>query len=188
MREKEAVVRRARAEYFPTLSAVGDVGGVLSRGRFNVGEPALNTGWFNIAQPTYGVGFRFDWSLFEGGARERKVELAEAERRAAEQEVAVARDRALSEVWKAYTDVRLGFRRLDVASAVVKASESSYEATLKSYRLGLGTLVDLLAARRELSRARFQEVDTKVQLLDASVTLAFSTGGVAPSSPQGTAR
>jgi outer membrane protein TolC len=115
------------------------------------------------------------------------VELAEAERRAAEQEVAVARDRALSEVWKAYTDVRVGFRRLDVASAVVKASESSYEATLKSYRLGLGTLVDLLAARRELSRARFQEVDTKVRPR-CVVTLAFSTGGVAPSSPQGTAR
>ena len=39
VREKEAVVRRARAEYFPTLSAVGDVGGVLSRGRYNWGNP-----------------------------------------------------------------------------------------------------------------------------------------------------
>src|SRR5262249_42717636 len=85
------------------------------------------------------------------------------------------------EVWKAYTDVRLAFRRLDVASALVKASESSYEAILRSYRLGLSTLVDLLAARRELSRARFQEVDTKLSLLDASVTLAFSTGDASSS-------
>ena len=69
----------------------------------------------------------------------------------------------------------------------MKASERSYEATLKSYRLDLGTLVDLLAPRRE-SAARFQEVDTKLQLLDAPVTLAFSTGEVAPSSPQGTVR
>jgi outer membrane protein TolC len=84
--------------------------------------------------------------------------------------------------------VRLGFRRLDVARALVKASESSYEAVLRSYRLELGTLVDLLAARRELSRARFQEVETKVQLLDASVALAFSTGEVAPSTPRGTSR
>jgi len=83
-------------------------------------------------------------------------------------------------VWKAYSDVRLGFRRLDVANALVKASESSYEAILRSYGLGLGTLVDLLAARRELSRARFQQVETKVQLLDASVNLAFSTGEGAP--------
>ena len=44
----------------------------------------------------------------------------------------------------------------------VKASESSYEDSLRSYRLGLSTLIDLLAARRELSRARFMEVDTKL--------------------------
>jgi outer membrane protein len=186
VREKEAAVRSARADYFPTLSLAGDVGGEVARSRFNTGTGFGS--WFNIAEPTYGAGLRLEWQLFEGGARARKVELAEAERRAAEQEVSAARDRAINEVWKAYTDVRLGFRRLDVASALVKASESSYEATLRSYRLGLGTLVDLLAARRELSRARFQEVETKLQLLDASVTLAFSTGEVAPSSPPGTVR
>jgi outer membrane protein len=183
VREKEAAVRRARADYFPTLSLGADVGGELARFRYDVG--AGTTGiWSNIGQITYGAGLRLEWQLFEGGARERKVELAEAERRAAEQEITAARDRAINEVWKAYTDVRLGFRRLDVASALVKASESSYEAILRSYRLGLGTLVDLLAARRELSRARFQEVETKVQLLDASVTLAFSTGEAAPSPPR----
>jgi len=183
VREKEAVERRARADYFPTLSLVGDVGGELSRARFSASG---RTGdYFNVGQPTYGGGLRFEWQLFEGGARERKVELAEAERRAAEEEVTAARDQAISEIWKAYTDVRLGFRRLGVASALVKASESSYEAVLRSYRLELGTLVDLLGARRELSRARFQEVETKLQLLDASVALAFSTGEAPPSPSQG---
>jgi outer membrane protein len=184
VREKEAAVRRARADYFPTLSLAADVGGELARTRFEAGGVTQN--WFNVGQLTYGAGLRLEWQLFEGGARQRKVELAEAERRAAEQEVSAARDRAINEVWKAYTDVRLGFRRLDVAGALVKASESSYEAILRSYRLGLGTLVDLLAARRELSRARFQEVDTKLQLLEASVTLAFSTGEPAPPPSRGT--
>jgi len=183
VREKEAVVRRARADFFPTLSVVADVGGEMARTRYDVGT--ATTSWFNTGQLTYGAGVRLEWPLFEGGARQRKVELAEAERRAAELEVASARDRAINEVWKAYSDVRLAFRRLDVASALVKASESSYEAILRSYRLGLGTLVDLLAARRELSRARFQEVETKVQLLDASVVLAFSTGEALPSPPRG---
>jgi outer membrane protein TolC len=44
--------------------------------------------------------------------------------------------------------------------------------------VGLGTLTDLLAARRELSRARFVELDTKVQLLEASAALAFTTGEI----------
>ena len=180
VREKEAAVRRARADYYPTLSLGADVGGELARSRFEAG--GVTTNWSNTAQPTYGAGFNLAWQIFDGGARKRKVELAEAERRIAEQEVSAARDRAINQVWKAYTDARLAFRRLDVASALVKASESSYEAILRSYRLGLSTLVDLLAARRELSRARFQEVDTKLSLLDASVTLAFSTGEAAPSS------
>jgi outer membrane protein len=94
--------------------------------------------------------------------------------------VTTVRDRAIREVWTAYTDVRLAVRRLDVAAALVDASQKSYEATLESYRRGLGTLIDLLAARRQLSRARFVGLDTKLQLLDASAALAFATGEPPP--------
>jgi outer membrane protein len=179
VRAKEADVRRARAAYFPTLSLIGDVSTITGQARITGGN--RDTGWFGAVQPSYGVGLSFEWNLFEGGATRRRVELAEAERRAAENEVTAARDRAISEVWKAYTDVRLAVRRLDVAAALVTASEQSYESILESYRHGLGTLTDLLAARRELSRARFVEVDAKLQLLNASAGLAFTTG----ESPQG---
>jgi outer membrane protein len=99
--------------------------------------------------------------------------------------VTVARDRTIREVWTAYTDVRLAVRRLDVADALVDASQKSYEATLESYRRGLGTLIDLLASRRELSRARFVALDTKLQLLEASSALAFATGEPAPGGQPG---
>ena len=179
VRAKEAEVRRARAAYFPTLSLVGDVSSILGQARITGGNK--NTGWFSAAEPNYGIGLFLEWNIFEGGATRRRVELAEAERRAAEGEVTAARDRAVSEVWKAYTDVHLAVRRLDVATALVTASQQSYESILESYRHGLSTLADLLAARRELSRARFVEVDTKLQLLNASSGLAFTTGD----SPQG---
>ena len=60
----------------------------------------------------------------------------------------------------------------------MEASQQSYEDSLKSYRVGLGTLTDLLAARRELSRARFVELDTKVQLLESLAALAFTMGDI----------
>jgi outer membrane protein len=183
VRAKEADVRRARAAYFPTLSLVGDVSSILGRARITGGN--RNTGWFSAAEPNYGIGIALEWNIFEGGATRRRVELAEAERRAAEQEVTVARDRAVNDVWKAYTDVHLAIRRLDVAAALVTASEQSYESILESYRHGLGTLTDLLAARRELSRARFVEVDTKLQLMNASAALAFTTGDSPPGQPPG---
>ncbi len=173
LRGKEAEVRRARAAYFPTLSLVSNVN-VLA-GRVKITGGTQSTGWFNAAEPSGGAGLLFEWNLFEGGATRREVELVEAERRAAEDEVIAARDRAIREVWKAYTDVRLAVRKLDVAAALAEASRLSYEATLESYRQGLGTLIDLLAARRELSHARFVELDTKLQLYTASAALAFNT-------------
>ena len=98
-----------------------------------------------------------------------------SERRAAEAEMEDSRDKAMSQVWNAYTDVKLALRRLDVAAALVTASERSYESTLASYTLGLSTLLDLLAARRERSRAQFTALDTKTRLLTASAALAFAT-------------
>jgi outer membrane protein len=177
LRAKEAEVRRARADYFPTLSLVSNVNTIAGRAKITGGNQP--TGWFSAAEPSYGVGLFFQWNLFEGGATQRKVELAEAERRAAQDEVTAIRDKAIRDVWKAYTDVRLAVRRLDVAAALVDASEKSYGSTLESYRRGLETLTNLLAARRELSRARFVELDTRVQLLNASAALAFTTGGPA---------
>ena len=179
LRGREAEVRRARAAYFPTLSLAAN-GNVLT-GRIKITGGNQPTGWLSATEPGYGAGLLLEWNIFEGGATQRRVELAEAERRAAEAEVTAARDQAIRDVWKAYTDVRLAFRRLDVAAALVDASQKSYESTLESYRGGLETLTNLLAARRELSHARFVELDTKVQLLNASAALAFSTG--AP--PQG---
>jgi outer membrane protein len=176
LRASEAELKRARAAYWPTLSLVGNVGSILGDARITA--DGKSTGWFGATQPSYGVGLSLEWEIFDGGARRRKVELAESARRSAQDEITAQRDRAVSEVWKAYTDVKLAFRRLDVAAALVDASEQSYEDSLKSYRVGLGTLTDLLAARRELSRARFVQLDTKVQLLESSAALAFTTGEV----------
>ena len=54
VREKEATVRRARADYFPTLSLGADVGGELARFKYELGT--VNTNWSNIGQLTYGAG------------------------------------------------------------------------------------------------------------------------------------
>jgi len=174
LRASEAEVSRARAAYWPTLSLVGDVGSILGRARINA--DGTSTGWFGATQPSYGIGLALEWEVFDGGARRRRVEMAESARRTAQDEITATRDRAISEVWKAYTDVKLASRRLNVAAALLEASQLSYEDSLRSFGLGLGTLTDLLAARRELSRARFVELDTKVQLLESSAALAFSTG------------
>src|SRR5712664_3318289 len=103
LRASEAEGSRARAAYWPTLSLVGDVGSILGSARITA--DGKSTGWFGATQPSYGVGLALEWDIFDGGARRRKVELAESARRAAQDEITATRDRAVSEVWKAYTYV-----------------------------------------------------------------------------------
>jgi outer membrane protein TolC len=159
-----------------TLDA--NVGYAFAAARSHVGS--TTEPWFSASGPTYGVRVGVTWQIFDGGRRRRQVELAEAQLREAEAEVDTARDRTINEVWRAYTDAKLAIRRLEVAAALVDAAQKSYDSQYEAYHVGTGTLVDLLAARRELSRAQFVELDTKVRVLTSVAALAYANGDLGP--------
>ena len=174
LREKEADIRRARAAYYPTLSFQGAAGGAFERARMDMEGQKLP--WASTQQPTWGVGLVLSWSLFDGGARKRKLEIAKSGREAAQDELESFRDRAISQVWRYYSDTKLAIRRLEVAAALVEASEKSYQQTFEAYQNGLSSLVDVLVARRELSQARYTQLDTRATVLESSAALAFASG------------
>lgn len=178
LREKEAEIRRARASYYPALSFQGEAGGAFEQAWMNVEGheiPRVST-----QQPTWGMGLALTWSLFDGSARKRKLEIAKSEHEAAQHELDDSRDKVISQVWRYYSDTKLAIRRLEVAAALVEASEKSYQQTLESYQNGLSNLVDLLAARRELSQARYTQLDTRTSVLQSAAALAFASGDLGP--------
>ncbi len=174
LRAKEADVREARADRHPVLALSSNINTIS--GGVQIVAGSTSTGWFSSTQPSGGVLLSFEWNIFDGGLAHRKIEKAESERRTAEEEVTIARDKAIQDVWKAYTDVQLALRKLDVSATLVEASQKSYDASLEANRRGLGTLTDLLTSRRQLSHAQFVQLDAKLQLLNASSALAFATG------------
>jgi len=178
LREKEAEIRRAQAAYLPTLSFLGNAGGAYEHSQLTLEGSA--SPWVSTKQPTWGMGLALTWSLFEGGARKRKLEIARAEREAAQHELEDARDKAISQVWRFYTDTKLAIRRLEVAAALVEASEKSYQQTFEGYQHGLTSLVDVLGARRELSQANYTMLDTRATLLESAAALAFASGDLGP--------
>ena len=178
LREKEAEIRRTRAAYFPTLSFTGGAGGAFARSQITL--EGSTAPWVSRDQPTYFVGLNLTWSLFEGGARRHKLEIARSEREAAQHELEDARDKAISQVWRYYTDTKLALRRLEVAAALVEASEKSYQQTFEGYQHGLSTLVDVLTARSSLSSARYTQLDTRTTLLESTAGLAFASGDLGP--------
>jgi outer membrane protein len=174
LRQKEEGVHQARADYYPTLSFRGEAGGISGRAQATVGGTAFS--WASATEPTWNVGVALNWPLFEGGARKRKLEIAKSEQAAAQHTVEDAKNQAISQVWRFYSDTRLAIHRLDVASSLVEASEKSYQQTFEAYQNGLSSLVELLQARSELSRARYAQIDTRATLLKSAAALAFASG------------
>jgi outer membrane protein TolC len=178
LREKEADIRRARAAYYPTLSFLGNVGGAYANSQLTLNGNSSD--FVSTRNPIWGIGATLTWPLFEGGARKRKLEIARSEREAAQHELEDARDKAISQVWRYYTDTKLAIRRLEVAAALVEASEKSYEQTFAGYQNGLSSLVDVLGARRALSSAQYTQLETRSTLLESAASLAFASGDLGP--------
>jgi outer membrane protein len=178
LREKEADIRRARAAYYPTLTLQGAAGGAFDRAQIDTDGQKLP--WASTQQPSWGIGLALTWPIFDGGARKRKLEIAKSQREAAKHDLVDSRDKAISQVWRYYSDTKLAIRRLEVAAALVEASQKSYQQTFEAYQNGLSSLVDVLAARRELSQARYTQLDTRATVLQSTAALAFASGDLGP--------
>src|SRR2546428_264901 len=155
------------------VSLSGSVGQNVQR--YRVGPPF---GTFTTNETEYGAFLNFEWKLFDGFERENALREATSQRGAAEADLAALELRAIREVWKAYADVKTALRKRDYALALLTASEEAYASTLESYRTaGLATVLDLVAAQRDLARARTTEIQSRAELLATSAALTFAAGG-----------
>ena len=166
----------------PTLGFAGDVGGIWRDFR---GGPPFHSHEF--AEPLYGTFLNFEWTLFDALERENTLREAESQRGAAEAELESVRLGVLRDVFKSYADAKTAAGKYEFATALLTAATESYDATLETYRNGLGDFVELLAAERELARARFTIISSKADLLTASAALAFSAGAGPAATPAPTA-
>jgi outer membrane protein TolC len=171
LRAREAEVRRAKAAYFPRIGVTGNVGGALRD--YRAGPPFAS---HTDDEAVYGAFLGVEWNLFDGFARENTVREAEAGAGAARADVAALQLKLLREVWKAYADAKTALRKHEFASALLRASEDAYAATSESFRAGLGSFLDVLAAERDLARARMTAIASRADVLTSSAALAFAAG------------
>jgi outer membrane protein len=177
LRAKDAEIRKARSEYYPRITALGNLGQNIGRVRVDSGP------WSTVNEPQYGFAIALELPLFDAGLRNKRLALAQSERRAAEDELNLARDRTIREVVKAYDDVKVAFRKREAAVALLAAADRAYVAALQSYRRGVGTYIDVATAQTHLTRARTSDTETRALVFTASAALAFSTGEITPPLP-----
>jgi outer membrane protein TolC len=177
LRAKQAEVRAARADFYPTVAVTG-----------NVGDATLNTSiedspYFGGEHTVYGADVVVELPIFDGFERLQKLRIAEADLKSAESELAEARDSAVREVWKAYTDFRTALREEDAATRLQTAAENAYQAVLESYKNGLSTYPEVVNAERDLTSARAVGHSTRAAIFTGAAALALSIGELAKPRP-----
>ncbi len=170
---KEDQIRKVRAEYYPKVAIDAHV----SETELDVS--IAGSKYFGDNQPSWGAFLTVSVPIFDGFARRHKMEMAEAELHGAENELAGARDGAVREVWKAYTDFKTALRKQDSAAKLVTASQNAFDAVLESYKNGLSTYPEIVSAQRNLTSARSVSHDTQAAIFTTTTALALSTGDLA---------
>src|SRR5215468_830360 len=155
VRSKEYEIRRIRSEYYPKVMLDTHV----SETELQVS--VKNSDYFGGADYTLGAFLTMEVPIFDGFARQHKLDMAEADLHQAENELAGARDSAGREVWKAYTDYKTALKKQDAAEKLLIASKSAFDAVLESYKRGLSTYPEVVSAERNLTAALATSHDTK---------------------------
>ena len=170
---KQDEIKKVRAEYYPKVAIDAHVT------ETELDVSIANSPFFGDHRPTYGVFLTASVPIFDGFGRRYKMEMAEAELHGAENELAGARDSAVREVWKAYTDFKTALRKQDSAAKLVTASQNAFDAVLESYKNGLSTYPEIVSAQRNLSSARSVSHDTQAAIFTTATELALSVGDLA---------
>lgn len=180
VRARRAEVAKAKSEFYPKISAGANVG------YYELDVSVPNSPYFGGGQSVYGVGVGIELPLFDGFSRRKKLQGAESGLRAAENELLASRDAVVREVWKAHTDFKTALHKQESAAALLSAAQSAFEASLESYRRGLGTYVEMVNAEQNLTAAKTVSADTRSAINISKTALALSMGDLAkPSNASG---
>jgi outer membrane protein TolC len=170
LRAADASIKVAKSTYYPSLSFKGDGGLARAYGQQDSfpGHYAQGEVWT--------AELELRWTLFDGARREYRVARAKADKRAAQAEIDALRDQIANQVWSAYANMQTALRQQQAATALLTASQQSYEAAHESYGYGVRNLLDVVSAQKALAQARSEDIAARTRLLFEVTSLAFQTG------------
>src|SRR5262245_7134508 len=175
VRGREAEVRRAEADFQPSIAAAGAVGGTAGRFRAEGGTRS-----FEYAEPIGGAFLAFDWDFYDGGRRRSVVAEARARAAESEAELALARLEAEGDVWRSWADYQASRTQVEFARVLLEASQDAYDAVRAGYRSGLNSATDLVQVERDLARARSTRIESRARMLTSAASLVFAVGAAVP--------
>ena len=182
-RQARALVRGARAGFFPSLS--GNVGKTRSgRGTGSStttvdGYAVSSSGGGGISQ-SYDLNLAASWELDLWGRLRRGLESSRASMQASAADLAAVRLSLQSELVQNYLQLRVLDAEKRLLEATVQAYERSLRVSENQYRAGIVPRSDVSQATTQLRSAQAQAIDLQYQRAQLEHAIAVLIG-VAPS-------
>jgi outer membrane protein TolC len=166
-RAARARITVARAEYWPMLSA-----------SYSNGYTGFETPWSGTQnyRNNWTLRLSLNWTLFNGFVREGNQVSAAVQRDIAEAQAADLRLQLNALFTQQVAAIFTAFAQIGVADANVAAAAEALRVTQDRYRLGAGTLLDLLTSEANLTQAQVNQVQARFDFLTARAQLEALVG------------
>jgi len=173
-RATQAQAGIAHAEYWPALSLSYSNGytGLDSLGRLGLTPWSTTQNYLN----NWALRFTLSWTLFNGFSREADQVSASVLRDVAEATAADTRRGMNAQFTQQLAALFTAKAQIDIAGADVAAATEAARVQQERYRLGAGTLLDLLTAQANLTQAQVTEVQARYNYLIARAQLEALVG------------
>lgn len=164
--------RAQRDQLFPTISALGMMGGTPVR-------PDCLGGCFPnyFTSSWYGaIGLNMNIPIFNGFLFTAQASEAKYRAQAATENTRDLRDQVVRDVRTAWLSANTAFQRVGVAAELAKEADLSLTLAQGRYQLGLGSIVELSQAQLQQTDAAIGYVNAQYQYRLALSTLNFEIG------------
>ncbi len=167
---KEAAIRVQKASRWPSLYLNGAIARNYNELYGQSNRAAPNDEWSYIG------GVSVKWNIFDGIQTLSSIRTAEAQAKSARALLLQAELGASTEIWTRYQYYETSLRMYNFSVSAFKSATASWELAMESYKSGVKSILDVLAAESQLAQARSQQINARQNVFTALASLAHATG------------
>lgn len=166
-RAASAQVVSSRAAYWPSFTTTLSGSKSGDDWPWEQGNPYLNS---------WSLRLGFNWTIFNGFARERQVSQAAVARDNAAAAAADERRRAAATLTQQLAALSTAYAQIDIAQDNLAAATEDLRVQQERYRVGAATILDLLTSQAALTQAEVNAVQTRFNYKIARAQLEALVG------------
>ncbi len=116
------------------------------------------------------------WTIFDGFQTKNSWLTAMANAEASRLQLEEAEIAATAEVWNRYHSYETALEKHRASTAFLKSASKAHTMAVEAYESGLRSMIDRLNAEEQLSLARKQSVESRLEIFSALSLLSHATG------------